>query len=223
MWPSETADLISLQERLRNENGPRLEFNPGAGIGACFVCFGRHAAGPGTAGDAGWAAAAVTRHGRQTAGVAVTGTAAGPYHPGLLAIREGTLLCMAVTALPSLPQVLLVDATGRDHPRRAGLAVHLGAAIGVPTVGVTHRPLLAQGEWPADIEGAWSPLLLDDEEVGRWLCTRAGARPVAVHGAWGTDPDLAVEVVMAATSGARTPEPLRAARRIARRARATAS
>jgi deoxyribonuclease V len=223
VWPSETADLIALQEHLRTESGPRLVFDPGAGIGACFVCFGRQAAGTGAAGDAGWAAAAVTRHGHQMSGVAVTGTAAGPYHPGLLAMREGALLCLAVTALPSLPQVLLVDATGRDHPRRSGLAVHLGAAIGVPTVGVTHRPLLAQGAWPADIAGAWSPLLLDGNEVGRWLRTRAGARPLAVHAAWGTDPDLAVEVVMATTSGARTPEPLRTARRIARRARAAES
>jgi len=64
--------------------------------------------------------------------------------------------------------------------------------------------------------------LLEGEVVGCWLRTRAEARPVAVHAAWGTGPGLAARVVLAATRRARTPEPLRAARRAARRARAAA-
>lgn len=54
-------------------------------------------------------------------------------------------LCDRLRALPHMPDVLLVNATGRDHPRGAGLALHVGAAVDVPTVGVTHRPLLAVG------------------------------------------------------------------------------
>jgi deoxyribonuclease V len=125
-----------------------------------------------------------------------------------------------VRALPELPDVLLVDATGRDHPRRAGLALQLGAVLGLPTVGVTHRPLLAEGEWPAGERGARSPLGLDGEHVGYWLRTRVGTRPLAVHAAWRTDPDTAADVVLS-TSHVRTPEPLRRARRRAREARAT--
>jgi deoxyribonuclease V len=64
-----------------------------------------------------------------------------------------------------------VDATGRDHPRRAGLALQLGAILDLPSVGVTHRPLLADGDWPADARGARSPLRIDDELVGYWLRT----------------------------------------------------
>ncbi len=119
--------------------------------------------------------------------------------------------------------MLLVNATGRDHPRRAGLALHLGAVLDLPTIGVTHRPLLAVGEWPEPIRAAHSPLQLDGREVGRWLRTRAGARPLAVHAAWRTDPETATAVVLAATSGKRrTPEPIRRARRLAREARARA-
>src|SRR5207247_2406472 len=97
------------------------------------------------------------------------------YEVGLLALREGLLLEHAVRALEDQPDVLLVSATGRDHPRGAGLALHLGAVLGVPTVGITHRPLLAAGEWPTDERGATSPLVRDGELVGYWLRTRRGA------------------------------------------------
>lgn len=143
--------------------------------------------------------------------------------PTLLALREGPLLEQAVRALEIVPEVLVVNATGRDHPRRAGLALQLGAMLGLPTVGVTTRPLLAQGAWPPDRRGASGPLLVGGELVGCWVRTRAGARPVAVHAAWQTDAQAAVQVVLAATRRVRTPEPLRRARTLARTSRARAS
>jgi deoxyribonuclease V len=75
------------------------------------------------------------------------------YVPGLLALREGPALAAAVSGLRRRPDVLLVDASGADHPRRAGLAVHLGWALDLPTVGVTSRPLLAGAE-PDEPSGA---------------------------------------------------------------------
>lgn len=187
-------------------------------VGACFVCFARGGSGPGAAGDPAWAAAALAGETRVAAG-----TAGAPYEAGLLALREGPLLEAAVRALARPPEVLLVDASGRDHPRRAGLALHLGAVLELPTVGVTHRPLLATGAWPADVQGARSPLLLEQELVGYWVRTRRGSRPLAVHAGWRTDADVAVEVVLTALRGARTPEPLRLARQSARVARSAAS
>ncbi|MGH9382298.1 MAG: endonuclease V, partial [Thermoanaerobaculia bacterium] len=146
-----------------------------------------------------------------------------PYAAGLLALREGELLAAAVRALPRRPLVLLVDSTGRDHPRRAGLALHLGALLDLPTVGVTHRPLLATGQWPPARRGERSPLRIDDELVGYWLVTRAGTRPLAIHAAWQTSCELAVRIVLAASDGrARAPQPLRVARRLAREARSAA-
>jgi deoxyribonuclease V len=214
-WPTSAEELVEVQVALANA---RTEpFRPGAdpAVGGCFVCFPRGKRGAGDAGDPAWAAAslgALTEVVRSAAGA--------PYEPGLLALREGPALEQAVRALVERPDVLLVDATGRDHPRRAGLALHLGAVLELPTVGVTHRPLLAAGPWPADEEGATAPLRLEDETVGYWLRTRRGTRPLAVHAGWRTDAETAVEVVLRETRGRRTPEPLRRARQAARAARA---
>jgi deoxyribonuclease V len=157
---------------------------------------------------------------RALAEATAVGEAGDPYEAGLLALREGPLLEAAVRALRETPDVLLVDATGRDHPRRAGLALHLGAVLDVPTVGVTHRPLLAEGDWPAEPKGEAAPLMLDGEPVGALVRRRDGVRPVAAHPAWRTDIDTAVAVVLRAAGSHRTPEPLRRARRLARLARA---
>jgi len=219
-WPAIDHELIRLQHDL-GELAP-APWQPPMGrlrIGACFVCFER-VQGAGAAGDRGFAGAAVTDGRRLLAGVTCSGPAGGPYLPALLALREGPLLEQAVRALPMTPEVLLVNATGRDHPRRAGLAFHLGAVLGLPTVGVTTRPLLATGVWPPDHGGATASLRLGGELVGCWVRTRPGARPVAVHAAWQTTAEEAVRIVLAATRRARTPEPLRRARTLARTVRA---
>src|SRR5581483_3570474 len=114
------------------------------------------------------------------------------YEAGLLALREGPLLEAAVRGLSAVPDVLLVDATGRDHPRRAGLALQLGAVLGIPSVGLTDRPLLARGDEPEDERGAASPLEIDGDRVGYLLRTKRGARPICVHAAWRTMPEAAL-------------------------------
>jgi deoxyribonuclease V len=220
-WPASAEALVRAQQELSGETPPpwRLSNAPLA-VGACFVCFERGPSGPGRKGEPGWAGAAIVRGGRVVASAVATGEAGAAYEPGLLALREGPLLEDALRGLPDRPDVVLVDATGRDHPRRAGLALHLGAILDAPTVGITHRPLVASGEWPRDERGATSPLELDGAVVGFWLRTKRGTRPLAVHAAWRTDPETAVRIVAATLGGLRTPEPLRAARRVARSARA---
>lgn len=194
---------------------PLWQLDGKAAVGGCFVCFARGLPGSGRPGDSAWSAAALAN-----ATAVVSGEAGAAYEPGLLALREGPLLEAAVRALPQLPDVLLVNATGRDHPRRAGLALHLGAVLDLPTVGVTHRTLLAAGDRPEDERGARAPLVLGEDLVGYWLRTRAGTRPLAVHAAWRTDPGTAAAVVLACTATVRTPTPLRRAREAARVARA---
>jgi len=155
--------------------------------------------------------------------VAVTvahGLSSAGYASGLLALREGPLLEKAVRGLPALPEVLLVNATGHDHPRRAGLALHLGARLEIPSIGVTDRPLLAVGSAPSDEPGAMSLLRIAGELVGYWVRTKRGVRPLAVHAGWRTDPETAVSIVLSVTGKSRTPTPLREARRAAREARA---
>jgi deoxyribonuclease V len=224
MWPRTAPELVRVQGELAALTPPLWRpAGPRPLVAGCFVCFGRGDAAPGNPEERGWAAAVLLRGDRRHVGTAVvSGTTAAPYEPGLLALREGSLLEAAVRALPELPEVLIANASGRDHPRRAGLALHLGAVLGVPSVGVTDRPLLASGGEPASERRATSPLRLEDAEVARALRTRAGARPVVVHAGWRTDLDAATAVVLAATRRARTPEPLRRARRAAREARAAA-
>jgi deoxyribonuclease V len=220
-WPTSADELRRGQLQLATARPPG--WHPPArtyATGGCFVCFERKVPGHGLRGECGWAGAALAAGSRIVESAVVTGKAGAGYEPALLALREGPLLEAAARALPRAPDVLLVNATGRDHPRGAGLAVHLGAVLGLPTVGVTHRPLLAAGEWPADEPGARSPLVLGVETVGGWLRTRQRARPLAVHPGWRTDLDTACAVVLAAVGRVRTPEPLREARRVARRARA---
>jgi deoxyribonuclease V len=222
VWPSSDSELIELQIELATRRPPLWRPNAGRPLTAgCFVCFQRGARGRGSAGEPGWAAAALMRGKRGLMATAiVSGEAGGPYEPGLLALREGPLLEAAVRALPERPEIVIVNASGRDHPRGAGLALHLGAALDLPSIGITDRPLLAEGPQPGRERGATSPLFVEGREVARWLRTRAGARSVVVHPGWRTDLDTAVTVTARATRRARTPEPLRRARKAARVARA---
>jgi deoxyribonuclease V len=130
------------------------------------------------------------------------------------------VLAQVLVRLDGEPDVVLVDATGLDHPRRAGLALHLGAASGVPTVGVTDRPLVAEAGEPGPARGDVAPLVLDGETVGASVRTRRDARPVLAHAAWRTTQAVAAALVLRTSVGSRTPEPLRLARRLARVARA---
>jgi deoxyribonuclease V len=239
--------LTATPWRLPDNDGQDLR------IGGCFVAFARGEAGPGHPGDRAWAAAVTWRPAsaptnrqgqpfrrpdqalrgtgpggpRQSSDVLAQAVVAdrvpASYARGLLALREGPILEAAVAALDPPPDVLLVDATGLDHPRGAGLAIHLGAVAGLPTVGVTHRPLQAMGALPPMVRGRTSPLYLDDHRVGAWVCTRTGVRPLVAHAGWRTDPETATSVVLqASTEAARTPVPLEEARRVAREARALA-
>jgi deoxyribonuclease V len=156
--------------------------------------------GLGAGGDQAWAAAVVLREHEVVGQAIVRGHFRAPYQPGLLALREGALLELTVREAGIMPDVLLVNATAKDHPRGAGLALHLGWAIGVPTIGITDRAL-------------------HDPAASAPVALRQGARPVRVHPGWRTDLEAALEVVRR-LGGSRTPTPLRVARRLARSARA---
>jgi deoxyribonuclease V len=223
-WPSTAAELESLQRSLAAERPPLWSIpHAPIAIAGCFVCFERgESPRAGLAGERVWAAAAVVREGTLVGTSTLTTEVSAPYVSGCLALREGALLDALVRALPVRPDVVLVDATGRDHPRRAGLALHLGAVIDLPTVGVTHRTLLAEGEPPGEQKGSESPLYLDFDVVGCWLRTKTASRPLAIHPGWRTDLGTAVAVVQIALGRARTPEPLRKARQVARTARSLA-
>lgn len=213
MWPTAAEELERVQAELAARRPtPWRPAGPRPAIAGCFACFARGQAGRGRAGEPWWAGAALVLGDRRVvATVAVTGIAGAPYEPGLLALREGPLLEAALRALPRRPDVVIANATGRDHPRGAGLALHLGAELDLPSVGVTDRPLLATGA---------ESLFIADAEVARRARTRPGARALVVHPGWRTELDTAVALVLAACRGRRTPEALRRARSAARSLRA---
>jgi deoxyribonuclease V len=220
MWPSDADSLIAYQRQLATAAPEPYTVDPSAAsIGGCWVCFPRGLVGPGTDHDQAWSAVVIMFGGRVVEQRVITGIASAPYVPGLMALRLGPLMEEALRAISRLPHVLLLDATAHDHPRGAGLALHLGAELDIPTIGVTHRPLVASGEWPSDHRGATSPLRVGGSVVGCWLRTQPGVRPLVVHPGWRIDLVTAVEVVTMLTRRRRTPEPLRRARQLARRTR----
>jgi deoxyribonuclease V len=174
MWPADPQELMALQVELAT--APTEPWRPPVdpSVAACWVSFLRGLTGRGGPGDPAWTAAVTMHRGRGVARHEQRVGAGAAYVPGLLALRLGPMCEAAVRALRPPPDVVLVDATGRDHPRHGGLALHLGAALDLPSVGVTHRPLLARGDWPADKAGAVSPLVLDGVVVGYWLRTAPG-------------------------------------------------
>lgn len=221
-WPSTVEHLIAEQNRLATLVDEPWHPGRRVRVAAAFVAFLRGEQGPGHAGDRAWVGAVLTDGTRVLRRTVVPGVAGAPYAAGLLALREAAMLQRALQPLAGDADVLMLDASGRDHPRRAGLAVHMGERLGVPSIGVTHRPLLARGPEPGDETGSTAALLLDGDEVARWVRTARGVRPVVAHAGWRTDPRTAARLVMLCSAGSRTPEPLRQARRVARERRSAA-
>lgn len=147
------------------------------------------------------------------------GPIAFPYLPGLLAFREVPAVADALAGLRQRPDLVVCDGYGLAHPRRLGLASHLGVLTGLPTLGVAKTPFGFEHWDPAPERGAWSPLLDRDtgEEVGRALRTRAGVKPVFVSVGHRIGLTEAVAVALALTPRYRLPETTRQADSLCRR------
>lgn len=137
-----------------------------------------------------------------------------PYVPGLLAFRELPAILAALERLPALPDVILCDAQGRAHPRRLGLASHLGVLIDHPTVGCAKSRLVGSHPPLPEARGAWVPLQDNEEVVGAVVRTRAGVKPVYVSVGHRITLEEAIQVVLACSPRYRLPEPLRLAHRL---------
>ncbi|MFC8358486.1 endonuclease V [Streptomyces griseorubiginosus] len=140
-----------------------------------------------------------------------------PYVPGLLAFREIPTVLAALDALPCPPGLVVCDGYGLAHPRRFGLASHLGVLTGLPTIGVAKNPFTFAYDDPGPRRGAWTPLLAGDEEVGRALRTRAAVKPVFVSVGHRVSLDNACAHTLALTPAYRLPETTRRADALCRR------
>ena len=139
-----------------------------------------------------------------------------PYIPGLLSFREAPALLAALRRLRTPFDALLCDGQGIAHPRRFGLACHLGVLLGKTAVGCAKSRLLGDWEEPAAERGSHSPLVCDGERLGTALRTRTGVKPLFVSPGHKCDHQGAVHLALRCGGGYRLPEPVRLAdRRVA--------
>lgn len=138
-----------------------------------------------------------------------------PYVPGLLAFREAPVLLEAFARLESAPDLVIFDAHGYAHPRRMGLACHLGLVLDVASIGCAKSVLVGEFEEPAPEKGAWTPLVHQRETVGAALRTRDRVKPVFVSQGHRISLPRAVALTLACTDGTRIPKPTREADKLA--------
>jgi len=138
-----------------------------------------------------------------------------PYVPGLLSFREIPAVLAALETLSVLPDLILVDGQGYAHPRRLGIACHLGILTDIPTVGVGKTRLLGTHENPPPERGGWVPLWDKDETVGAVLRSRERVKPLFVSAGHRIGLTSAVAWVMRCTTRYRLPETTRFAHKLA--------
>ena len=143
-----------------------------------------------------------------------------PYVPGLLSFREVPALLAAFGELRHTPDAVMLDGQGIAHPRKFGLACHLGLWLGLPCLGCAKSWLIGDHAEPGPNAGDTAPLTVAGEPVGVVLRSAAGAKPVYVSPGHLIDIDSAVAVVRATLSGYRHPTPTREGHMAANRLRA---
>ena len=166
------------------------------------------------------AAAVVCRYGSLSPlaeRVALRDTSA-PYLPGHFWLREAPSLLDALETLQPRPDVLLVDGQGIAHPRRFGIACHLGVLTGIPSIGCAKSRLIGSYAEPGPQKGDWSPLELDGRLLGAVLRTRTGVKPLFISPGHLVTLEDALAVVLHCCVECRVPEPMRLADRAARKA-----
>lgn len=138
-----------------------------------------------------------------------------PYVPGLLSFREAPAILAALDRLERLPDVLLCDGQGVAHPRRLGIACHLGVLTDLPSIGVAKKRLVGSHEEPGNSRGDWVPLTHKGEIIGAVLRSRSGVKPIYVSSGHRVSLDTAVDLVMRCTTRFRLPETTRRADKLA--------
>ena len=134
-----------------------------------------------------------------------------PYIPGLLSFREAPVCLAAVEKLENEPDVFLIDGQGIAHPRRLGLASHLGLFLDKPTIGCAKSRLTGTFEEPAVEKGSNRPLYDGDEVIGAVVRTRSNVKPLFVSVGHRCMLEDAIDLTLACATKYRLPEPTRLA------------
>ena len=211
-WPATADEATALQDRLR----PLVDTTtPGPAPADVTYVAGLDVAYAGAGADDDRLAAAVVVLDARTLAVVetrvVTGRASFPYVPGLFAFRELPALARALELLDHTPELLVCDGRGLAHPRRFGLACHLGLLTGLPTLGVGKTSLVGTPPEPGPARGDFSDITVGGDVLGRVLRTRDRVKPVYVSPGHRLDVATACAHVLHLTPRYRLPETTRAA------------
>ncbi len=138
-----------------------------------------------------------------------------PYIPGLLSFREIPAVIAAMEKLAKLPDLLLCDGQGIAHPRRFGIACHLGLLMDIPAIGVAKSRLIGTFSELPPLKGSRVPLLDKGEQIGAVLRSRTGVSPLYISPGHRICLQTAIDYVLACTPKFRLPETTRQAHRLA--------
>ena len=138
-----------------------------------------------------------------------------PYVPGLLSFREAPAALQCLSTITTKPDMLLIDGHGLAHPRRMGLACHLGLLSGIPAIGVAKSRLIGNHAYVPEERGSQVPLSHQDEVIGAVLRTRTGVKPVYVSIGHRVGLESAVAYTLACSPKFRLPETTRKAHSLA--------
>ncbi|MBK8181924.1 MAG: deoxyribonuclease V [Candidatus Competibacteraceae bacterium] len=138
-----------------------------------------------------------------------------PYIPGLLSFRELPAVLDVLGQLRESPDLLLCDGQGVAHPRRFGIASHLGLLMDIPSIGVAKTRLCGQHDEPVNQRGAWTPLWANQAVIGAVLRTRPGVKPLYISPGHRISLETAIQWVMGCCTRYRLPETTRQAHRLA--------
>ena len=138
-----------------------------------------------------------------------------PYIPGLLTFREGPALESVFRTMQNEPDVFIFDGMGQMHPRRMGIAAHLGLWLGRPTMGCGKRHFIGEYQQPGDKKGSSSTVIYQGQQVGVVLRTRPNVKPIYVSVGHLADIESSVQLVLSCTPKFRLPLPIRLAHRAA--------
>jgi len=209
-WDVTPAEAIALQQRLRGEVIAVDEFSRIESVAGVDVGFEEQ-------GKVTRAAVAVLSFPElvlREHAVAHRPTAF-PYIPGLLSFREVPAVLDALQQLRRLPDLLLCDGQGMAHPRRFGIACHLGVLTDLPAIGVAKSRLLGTYSPLAEGKGSRQPLYDKGEVIGTVLRTRRGVQPLYISVGHRVGLESAVDIVLRCTTRYRLPETTRAAHKLA--------
>lgn len=210
MWPTTAEAAIAIQQELRSQviiAPTQTPLRSVAGVDAGFEDDGRVAR----------AAVVVLRLPDLTpiAYAVARQPAPLPYIPGLLSFREAPAILAALEQLATPPDLLICDGQGIAHPRRFGIASHLGVVTGIPSIGCAKTLLIGEHDAVPDVRGGRVLLVDRGEPVGMVLRTRSGTKPVFVSPGHLVSIEQAADLVLACTTRYRLPETTRYAHNLA--------